>query len=348
MSKKPLNNDTQSAGVGGLAIYLRLLEYVRQQKTLLFISILGLAIVALTNLAFTALLIPLIDKAFVEESAPPIVWIPFAIGAIFIVRSSGSFLGLYYIGSIGQQIVKVLRAQMHEKLLYSPAEYFDQASAGAILAKFSFDVERVTWAASKSIPIMVRDTLTVISLLAWMIYLSWKLTLMLLIAAPLVYLAVRTATRRFRKLSHRIQTSVGDITACVEQAISGHYIIKLFTAEQSQIDAFESINEKTRRNQTKFVAVKAINTPLVQLILGIAFALVIYVAFLPAVKADLTPGRFASFVAAVMGMLNAARKLTMINQILQSGIAASESVFTLIDQRAEKDQGRVDPAGLPR
>lgn len=342
MTNTPLNDGTQRSGFSGLSIYLRLLEYVKQQKALLFAAIAGLAIVALTNLAFTALLIPLIDKAFAQENAQPMAWIPFAIGAIFIARSAGSFLGLYYIGSVGQHIVKVLRAQMHEKLLYSPAEYFDRASAGAILAKFSFDVERVTWAASKSIPIIVRDTLTVISLLAWMLYLSWKLTLILFIAAPLVYLAVGAATRRFRKLSRRIQTSIGDITACVEQAISGHHIVKLFTAEQNQLDRFESVNEKTRRNQTRFVAAKAINTPLVQLILGIAFALIIYVAFLPAVKADLTPGRFASFVAAVMGLLNAARKLTMINQILQSGIAASESVFTLIDQRAEQDQGGVN------
>ena len=342
MRKTPPNSSTQDTKSSGLSVYLRLLQYVKQQKSLLLIAIFGLAIVALTNLAFTALLIPLIDEAFAAEAVEPIIWIPLAIGIIFLLRSTGSFLGLYYIGKVGQQIVKVLRGQMHEKLLYSPAEYFDNASSGSILSKFSFDVERVTWAASKSIPIIVRDTLTVISLLAWMVYLSWKLTLILFVAAPLVYIAIRTATRRFRKLSHRIQNAVGDITSHVEEAISGHYMIKLFTAEQDQIDQFENINEKTRRNQTKFVAVKAINTPLVQLILGIAFAIVIYVAFLPAVKSGLTPGKFASFVTAVMGMLNSARKLTTINQILQSGIAASESVFKLIDQTSQNDQGAVD------
>ena len=339
MSKTTANTSNASEKSSGLSIYLRLLQYVKKHSFLLIIAIIGFAVVALTNLAFTALLIPLIDDAFAADSSKPIIWIPIATALIFIVRSFGSFLGLYFTGSVGQQVVKVLRAEMHEKLLYLPAEYYDSASSGTLLSKFSFDVERVTWATSKSIPILVRDSLTVISLLGLMIYLSWKLTLILFIAAPLVYIAVSFATKRFRKLSHRIQASVGDITSIIEEAVSGHYIVKLFTAEKGQIERFEKINDKNRRNQTKFVAVKAVNTPLVQLILGIAFALVIYVAFLPAVKAGLTPGKFASFVTAVMGMLNAARKLTTINQILQSGIAASESVFSLIDQPIHKNEG---------
>ena len=306
------------------------------------IAIVGLTIVALSNLAFTALLIPLIDEAFVAKDQHGLAWIPMTIVAIFFMRSLGSFLGYYYLGSVGQQVVKELRAEMHEKLLHSPASYYDSSTLGNILSKFTFDVERVTWGGSKSIPIIVRDTLTVIALLGWMLYLSWKLTCILLIAAPLVYIVIRYATQRFRKLSHRIQNSTGDITSRVEEAISAQSIVKLFTAEQSEIERFETINDKNRRNQTKFIAVKAVNTPLVQLIVGVAFAGVIYVAFLPAVKVDLTPGIFASFVTAVMGMLNSARKLTTVNQILQAGIAASESVFKLIDQPAQVDKGKVE------
>ena len=342
MSKTTANKSTHPDKPSGLKIYLRLLQYTAKHSLLLIIAIIGFAVVALTNAAFTLMLIPIIDDAFAADATAPIVWIPIATALIFLLRSLGSFLGLYFTGSIGQQVVKVLRSEMHKKLLYLPAKYYDSASSGQLLSKFSFDVERVTWATSKSIPILVRDSLTVIFLLGLMIYLSWKLTLILLIASPLVYIAVHFATKRFRKLSHRIQASIGGITSMIEEAVNGHYIVKLFTAEKDQIDRFEEINDKNRRNQTKFVAVKAVNTPLVQLILGIAFALVIYVAFLPAVKAGLTPGKFASFVTAVMGMLNAARKLTTINQILQSGIAASESVFNLIDQPIDKNEGSVD------
>ena len=302
----------------------------------------GLAVVAASQLAFTLLLGPIIDEAFVGNSSEGLLWIPLTIAAIFIVRSIGSFLGLYYIGSIGQRIVKVLRTEMHEKLLYFPSSYYDSVTLGSTLSKFTFDVERVSWAASKSIPILVRDTLTVIFLLGLLFYLSWKLTCILLISAPLVYFVIRYATLRFRKLSHRIQTSTGDISTRIEESISAQALVKLFTAENEEINRFELINEKNRRNQTKFVAIKAINTPLVQMIVGMAFAVVIYVAFMPSVKGDLTAGSFASFVAAVMGMLNAARKLTTINQILQAGIAASESVFKFVDQPSQLDEGRVE------
>ena len=302
----------------------------------------GLAVVAASQLAFTLLLGPIIDEAFVGNSSEGLLWIPLTIAAIFIVRSIGSFLGLYYIGSIGQRIVKVLRTEMHEKLLYFPSSYYDSVTLGSTLSKFTFDVERVSGAASKSIPILVRDTLTVIFLLGLLFYLSWKLTCILLISAPLVYFVIRYATLRFRKLSHRIQTSTGDISTRIEESISAQALVKLFTAENEEINRFELINEKNRRNQTKFVAIKAINTPLVQMIVGMAFAVVIYVAFMPSVKGDLTAGSFASFVAAVMGMLNAARKLTTINQILQAGIAASESVFKFVDQPSQLDEGRVE------
>ena len=340
MSKTTSKNNTDH-DTSGLSVYFRLLQYLKQHALLFLVAAFGLAVAGLSQLAFTVMLIPLIDEAFVADAQNDLLWLPLAIAGIFIVRSIGNFLGLYYVGSIGQKVVKELRGEMHAKLLYAPVSFYDSSKLGTILSKFSFDVERVAWAASKSIPIFVRDTLTVISLLVWMLYLSWKLTFILFIAAPLVYIVIRYATMRFRKLSHRIQTSTGDITTRVEEAITAQSIVKLFTAEQSEIDRFDEINDKNRRNQTKFIAVKAVNSPLVQLIVGVAFAVVIYVAFMPSVKVDLTPGIFASFVTAVMGMLNSARKLTTINQILQAGIAASESVFNLIDQPSQENNGSV-------
>ena len=324
----------------GLSIYLRLIKYARQYRLHIAVAIFGFAMVALCGAAFTYLLQPMLDQAFVAETQAEIIWLPITIAVIFLLRSIGSYLGMYYIGRVGQLVVKQLRGEMHEKLLFSPTSYYDSTSAGTILSKFTFDVERVTWASSKSIPILVRDTLTVLSSLALMIYFSWKLTLVLMVVAPVVALVVNYATKRFRRLSKKIQLSVGDISSRVEEVIGGHSIVKLFTAEDHEKKYFAELNAKNCRNQTKVVATKAINTPLVQLILGLAFALVIYVAFLPAVKVDLTQGTFAAFVAAVMGLLNSARKLTTINEILQAGVAASISVFGLIDQPDQKNEGR--------
>lgn len=334
--KTPNKQEDQSSG---LAVYLRLLQYAKEYRTQVALAILGLALVAICGGVFTLLLEPLIDKAFIADGSSSVIWIPVMIAAIFLVRSVGSYLGIFYIGRVGQLVVKRLRGQMYDALLFSPTSFYDQTSSGTILSKFTFDVERVTWAAAKSMPILVRDSLTVLISLMLMFYFSWKLTLVLLIAAPVIVLLIRYATRKFRRLSKRIQTSVGNITSRVEEAISGHTIVKLFTAEQHEQALFEQLNEKNRRNQTSVVATKAINTPLVQLILGFAFALVIYIAFIPSVKAGLTPGKFTAFVAAVMTLLNAAKKLTTINEILQSGIAASMSVFGLIDKSRQKDEG---------
>jgi subfamily B ATP-binding cassette protein MsbA len=337
-------NNSNADQSSGLSVYIRLLQYAKQYWVHVVISIIGFTLVSASGAAFIYLLAPLIDQAFVTDDTSTVVWIPIAIAALFFIRSIGSYLGLFYIGSVGQLVVKELRRQMYDTILYSPTTFYDSKSTGTILSKFSFDVERVTWASAKSVPILIRDSQAVLFSLILMFYYSWKLTLILMIAAPIVVGLVNYATRKFRRLSKKLQLSVGDITSRVEEAIGGHTIVKLFTAEQYEKNIFEKLNEKNRRNQTRIVAAKAINTPLVQLILGFTFAFVIYVAFTPSVRGDLTPGKFSSFVGAVMMLLSSAKKLTMINEILQSGIAASMSVFGLIDQARQKDQGTQEMA----
>ena len=230
---------------------------------------------------------------------------------------------------------------MHDKLLDLSANYYEATASGSILSKFTFDVERVASASAKSLTIIVREALQVLFSLALMLWLSWKLTMVLLIVSPLIYFVVNYASKKFREVSRKIQAYIGGITRRVEEAVGGHTVVKIFNAENYEKERFRVINEKNRRNQFKLVAVKALNTPLVQMIVGVAFAIVIYVAFLPSVSKDLSPGTFMSFVAAVMMLLNAARKLTLINETLQSGIAASESVFGLIDQSPQTDQGQI-------
>ncbi len=328
----------------GLSIYLRLVQYAINHWPQLAVAVTGFAIVAGMNAAFTWLIMPLLDDGFTNRDESVMRWIPIAIAVIFVFRSIGSYLGIYYIGRVGHIVVKELRAAMHEKLLYSPSEFYDAVAAGEILSKFTFDVERVAWASSKSLTIIVRDTLQILFSLGLMVYFSWKLTAVLLVISPLIYLVVNYASKRFRRISRKIQSSIGDISKRIEEAVSGHSIVKIFSGEEFEKERFRKINEKNRRNQFKLVATKALNTPLVQLIVGVAFAAVIYVAFLPSVIAGLTSGRFMGFVTAVMMLLNAARKLTLINETLQSGIAASESVFALIDQDSQADDGtlRID------
>ncbi len=325
----------------GLSVYLRLIQYSKKYWVQITVAIIGFALVAAMNAVFAWLIQPLLDEGFTKRNLDVIRWIPFAVAALFIVRSIGSYLGIYYIGRVGHLVVQELRAAMHNKLLNLPAEYYEATVSGNILSKFTFDVERVAAASAKSLTILAREALQVLFSLGLMIYLSWKLTVVLLLISPLIYLVVDYASKRFRKVSHKIQASIGDISKRVEEIVSGQTIVKVFNAESFEQQRFDSVNKKNRRNQFKLVATKALNTPLVQMIVGVAFAVVIYVAFLPSVSSGMTSGTFMSFVTAVMMLLNAARRLTLVNETLQSGIAASESVFDLIDRPSQIDEGGV-------
>lgn len=340
MGKTPATDPGQEKS-SGLSVYLRLIQYSKKYWVQITVAIIGFALVAAMNAVFTWLIQPLLDEGFTKRNLDVIRWIPFAVAAIFIVRSIGSYLGIYYIGRVGHLVVQELRGAMHNKLLNLPADYYEATVSGNILSKFTFDVERVAAASAKSLTILAREALQVLFSLGLMIYLSWKLTVVLLVISPLIYLVVNYASKRFRSVSHRIQASIGDISKRVEEIVSGQTIVKVFNAENFEKQRFESVNQKNRRNQFKLVATKALNTPLVQMIVGVAFAVVIYVAFLPSVSSDMTSGTFMSFVTAVMMLLNAARRLTLVNETLQSGIAASESVFDLIDRPSQIDEGNV-------
>ena len=342
MGKTKTTIESNQEKSSGLSVYLRLIQYSKQYWVQIAVAVVGFAIVAAMNAIFAYSIKPLLDEGFTNRNPTIIQWLPIAIAALFIVRSVGSYLGIYYIGRVGHLVVRELRAAMHKNLLILPPDYYEATAAGNILSKFTFDVERVASASAKSLTILVREVLQVIFSLALMLWLSWQLTAVLIIVSPLIYMVINYASKKFRDVSHKIQASIGNISTRVEEAISGHTVVKMFNAELFERERFGVVNEKNRRNQFKLVAVKALNTPLVQMIVGIAFAIVIFVAFLPSVSKALSPGTFMSFVAAVMMMLNAARKLTMINEPLQSGIAASESVFGLIDQPQQKDAGDIE------
>lgn len=343
MGKTPAT-DSGLEKSSGLSVYLRLIQYSKKYWVQITIAVAGLAIVAAMNALFAYSLKPLLDYGFTNRDPFIIQWLPVAIAVLFIARSIGSYLGIYYLGRVGHLVVRELRGAMHEKLLYLPADYYEATASGSILSKFTFDVERVASAGVKSLTIIAREALQVIFCLALMLWLSWKLTVVLIVFSPLIYLVVNYASKKFRNVSHKIQASIGNISRRVQESIDGHAIVKIFNAEEYEKNQFGEINERNRRNHFKLVAVKAINTPLVQMIVGVAFAIMVYIAFLPAVSKDLTSGDFMSFVATVMMLLNAARKLTLINEMLQSGIAASESVFGLIDQSPQIDQGQISMA----
>ncbi len=302
------------------------------------LAIMGMMIYAATDAGFAALMKPMMDGSFVERDPNVIRWVPPAMVAILLLRALGGFLSSYYVSYVGRQVVKALRGDMFHHLLHLPVVYFDRSSSGQLISKLTYNVEQVADAASRSLTILIRDTLTIIGLVAWMFYLSWILTLCFLIAAPPITALVIHASKRFRTISSNIQRSMGDVTHVAQEVIEGHRVVKLFGGHAYEARQFEQVNEQNRLMQMKMVRTEAASTPFIQLIVGLALALIVFLATLPPVLTQITVGTFVSFIISITLLLTPARNLTSINAKLQQGISAGKSIFELIDSEREYDR----------
>jgi ATP-binding cassette, subfamily B, bacterial MsbA len=329
--------DASHAHTGG-AIYRRLLRYAAPHWRCMAIAIVGMVIFAATDAGFAALMKPMLDGSFVERDPDVIRWVPPAMVAILLLRALGGYLSSYYVAFVGRQVVKVLRADMFHHLLHMPVAYFDRSSSGQLISKLTYNVEQVADAASRSLTVLIRDTLTIIGLVAWMFYLSWFLTLCFLIVAPPIAALVVYASKRFRKISGNIQRSMGDVTHAAQEMIEGHRVVKLFGGQARETQNFERVNERNRATHMKMVRTEAASTPFIQLTVGLALAGIVYLATLPAVLDEITVGTFVSFIISITLLLTPARNLTGINARLQQAIAAGQSIFELIDSEREYDR----------
>ncbi len=336
-------------------VYRRLLSYTFSQWHYLLLGSLALLIFSGMNALIPYLLGPFIDNTYVNKNYDEIKWIPLALLAIIILRGVTNFIGTYFIGYIGAYVIKILRQEMFNRIQYFPAQFFDRQSTGEILSKFSFDVERVIGAAVKSLRSLIQDSSHILFLLGVMFINNWKLTLMFLIVTPLIVIAVGYTSKLFRKYSTRMQKSVGKITHIVEESIIGHRIVKIFDGQKYEIDKFAQANEKYQRSNLKMVMTKAASTPIIQMLVGLVLVMALVIAAKPALSAEETAGSFISFIVAMVWILTPARRLTLVNEILQTGIAAGKSVFELIDTEKEYQpstkklvgcKGKIDYQGI--
>jgi len=321
----------------GWRIYRRLLSYTFTKWQYLLLGSLALMFLSGMEALMIYLLGPFIDSSFVEKNYEEIKWIPIALLVIFILRGIANFVGTYLIGYVGAYVIKTLRQQMFERVQFLPTYYFDHQATGALLSKFSYDVEQIIGAAVKSLRSLVEDTFKVIFLLAVMFINNWKLTLLFLIVVPVIAAIVGYTSKLFRKFSTKMQQSVGKITHIVEESIIGHRIVKIFGGQQYEIDKFEYANERYRRNNMRKITTKAASTPIIHMLVGFVLVAVLAIAARPEIASEETAGGFVSFIMAMIAILTPARKLTLLNEILQTGIAAGQSVFELIDSEKEND-----------
>ena len=331
MAKRPMTS---------AELYLRLLGYVRPYWRAFAVSMLGMAVVAASEPALPALMKPLLDGTFVARDPEIIRLMPIAIVALFAVRGTASFIGSYAITWVGNKVVLDLRRAMFDRLLTLPAGFYGDHPAGNLLSKITYDVTQVTRAATNVVTVAVKDILTIVGLLGWMLWLDWRLTLLTLVTVPAIVAIVRVVSRRLRHSSRESQHAMGDLTQVLEEAIEGQQEVKLFGGQSYEAGRFSKTADRVRRFAMKQASAAAINVPLVQMVAAGAVALMVFLATRQASADVASVGGFVSYIIALLMLTAPLKRLTSVNEHLQRGLAAAESVFALIDQKSEEDRGR--------
>jgi subfamily B ATP-binding cassette protein MsbA len=324
------------AAYTGWHIYRRLLRYTLPYWRIFLIALFGMLLFSVTASAFSKLIQPMIDGSFIAKNQATVKWVPLAIIAVFAIRTVGTFLSDYGMAWVARSVVRDLRSLLFEHMLRLPTAYYDRAASGTLVSKMVYDVEQLADASSKVVTVFIRDSLTVIGLLGLMFYQSARLTSLLLIIFPLLALIVGYVSRRFRRLSHRIQHSMGNVSTVTQEVIDANREVKIFGGQKYEQKAFADINWQNRRQFLKFFATTAISTPIIEQIVASTFAGIVYFA----TQQDITPGEFMSFVMAMVLLLQHARRLATVNSSLQRGIAAAQSVFGFLDLPVEQDNGK--------
>jgi len=328
-----------SSDATSLQLYLRLLRHVKPYWAPFALAMLGMVVTAATEPAFPAMLKPLLDGSFVQKEGGLLVWLPLLIVALFIVRGTASFISDYLLGWVASKVVLDLRNAMFARLVRLPTRYYDNHTSGSLISKFTFDVLQLTGASTGALTVLFRDSLTIVALLAWLFWLNWQLTLASLLVGPPVVVITRAFSHRLRAMSRAQQVAMGDLNHALEESVGCHRVVKVFEGQEYEKKRFEFGSNKLRRFNMKMTSASAASAPLVQLVVSVALAFIIHLATRQAAADETTVGGFMSFLTAMLLLLPPLRRLTGLNQTLQRGLAAAESVFRVMDETPEADTG---------
>lgn len=326
-------------------LYRRLLGYVKPYWKWFAAAIVGYAIYAASSTALAEMMKRLIDGIQNPDAAFR-VYLPLFVIGMFAARGVGTFLGTYCMSNVARNVVHDLRCEVFNHMLHLSGRFFDSHSSGHLISRVTYHVEQVTGAATKSITILLREGLFVIGLLAYLLWTNWMLTLVFLAVTPLIGWVVSVASKRFRKLSRRIQTSMGDVTHVASEALTGYRVVRTHGAEEYEKRRFAKASNYNREQSMKEALTKATSTPIIQLLIAVALAGLVWLAMAPELMANMTAGEFVAFITAASLMAKPVKQLTEINGEIQKGLAASQELFGLLEVPREKDEGTRMPEGL--
>ena len=343
--------------------YRRLLGYVARHGGAFSLSILGFLIYSLANVLLADLTQFLLDSlgeasqvsmGFVSNAAhwlwPPgnkgpveyaRIAVPAAAIVCALIRASGYFLGNYFMNIVARGVVHRLRTQVFDALIRMPKQFIDGHTQGELVSKLTFNVEQVSGASSEALKTILRDGLTVLALISYMLYLNWKLTLVFFAITPAIAGVVVAVGRHFRRYSRRIQDSMGEVTQLSNESMQAFDEIRMFSATEQQSERFRAASQFNRVQSLKLAFVQAVSTPVAQVLLALALAALFWFALDPAILAGFSAGSLVAFIAAATQLGKPIRTLTNVQSIIQRGLAAAEDLFTQIDAPPEPDQGQL-------
>lgn len=320
----------------GLSVYLRLLRYVIPYWPQFSLSIFGFALFSSSQPMLATLAGWLADAIYTRDPAS-IYLIPLTLMAIYLLRGIGGFLGNYLLAKVSFAIVRNLRNELFKKLLILPNRFYENNNSGHLISLITFNVTQVTEAATNAVKVLIREGIAVLALTVYIVYLNWQLTLIFLAVTPVIALVVSYASKRFKKLSSKIQVSMGDLTHVTSEAISGYKEVKSFGGQAYERERFQAACHNNFLQNLKMVKTTAINIPLLQMIVAIALACLVFVAL--SFMGEMDPAAFITYITAAGLLPKPIRQLSAINASIQKGIAAAESLFELLDEQQEQDRG---------
>jgi len=321
------------------------LGYVKPHWRAFALAVVGFVIYAASSTALAEMMKRLID-GIQNPDADFRFFLPLFVVLMFASRGLGTFLSTYFMAYVGRYVIHTLRCDVFAHLLHLPGRFFDQHSSGHLVSRVTYHVEQVAGAATNAVTIILREGLFVVGLVGYLFWTNWMLTLLFLGVTPIIAGVVSYVSKRFRRISKRIQHSMGDVTHVASEALSGYRVVRTHGAEAYEKQRFERVSEENRRQSMKEAMTRAVSSPVVLMLVAISMALLVWLAMAPSLMENMTPGEFVAFITAAALMIKPVRQLTEINSEIQKGIAAASELFGLLDLTPEQDEGSLIPSKL--
>lgn len=323
-------------------IYFRLIAYLKPYWGYALLVLLGFTLSAGTEVSIAKLL-EFIINAIQQQNHSQTSLFPFLIVLLILIRGVASFLGDYYSAVISRNLIFNIREQVFSKLLRLPTNYYLQNSSGHITSKILFNIEQLTAASSESLQVIVKEGLITLGLLGYLLYQNWRLTLVILVFGPVIGFVVNKAAKRMRRLSTQVQDTMGSVNHVVQESILGQSVVKGYSGQQLEEKRLHQFSTENLKRGLKLLAVNVLNTPLVQLIMAFAMAIIMWIALRPEILGNTSAAEFVSFITAAGMLSKPIKNLTTVNEKLQRGLAAAHSVFELLDLPEEENKGQHKP-----